>query len=91
MPPPQGVRIVTGEKMETVTSTGVRVVYANAEHKDYPADTIVLAMGMTARKDKVDELRTLLPQTEVAVIGDCYQPRNLFAAIHDGFNTVVEV
>jgi 2,4-dienoyl-CoA reductase-like NADH-dependent reductase (Old Yellow Enzyme family)/thioredoxin reductase len=87
----QNVRIVTGEKMETVTNTGVRVVDAGAGHKDYPADTVILAMGMTARKDIVNELRTLLPQTEVAVIGDCYEPRNLFAAIHDGFNTVVEV
>jgi NADH dehydrogenase FAD-containing subunit len=87
----QKVQIVTGEKMETITNRGIRVIDASAEHKDYPADTVILAMGMTARKDKVDELRKLLPQTEVAVIGDCYEPRNLFAAIHDGFNMLVEV
>ena len=87
----QKVRIITGEKVENIINTGVHVVDANAEHKDYRADTVILATGMMARKSKVDELRTLLPQTEVAVIGDCYEPRNLFAAIHDGFNMLVEV
>lgn len=85
------VQVITGQKMETATGAGIQVADGNIGHKDYPADTVILAMGMTARKSKVDELRRLLPQTEVAVIGDCYQPRNLFAAIHDGFNMVVEV
>lgn len=84
------VPIVTGKKMETITETGIRVVDVGEGHEEYPADTVILAMGMMSRKDKVNELRKLLPQTDVAVIGDCYQPRNLFHAIHDGFNMLVD-
>jgi pyruvate/2-oxoglutarate dehydrogenase complex dihydrolipoamide dehydrogenase (E3) component len=85
------VQVLTGQKMETITGDGIRITDGNSDHKDLQTDTVILAMGMTARKSTVDELRKLLPHTEVAVIGDCYQPRNLFAAIHDGFNMVVEV
>jgi 2,4-dienoyl-CoA reductase-like NADH-dependent reductase (Old Yellow Enzyme family)/thioredoxin reductase len=85
------VQVLTGQKMETITGDGIRITDGNSDRKDLQTDTVILAMGMTARKSTVDELRKLLPHTEVAVIGDCYQPRNLFAAIHDGFNMVVEV
>ena len=87
----QKIELITNIKMEAVTDRGIRAIDRNFNWKDYPADTIVLAMGMEARKDKVNELRRLIPATEVSVIGDCYQPRNLFSAIHDGFNSVVEI
>jgi hypothetical protein len=46
---------------------------------------------MKARKDKVNKLRRPISETEVSIIGDCFQPRNLFHAIHDGFNSAVEI
>jgi len=85
------IQIITNTKMEAITDTGIRAITNNFNWKDYPADTIVLAMGMEARKDKVNELRRLIPETEVSIIGDCYQPRNLLSATHDGFNSVVEI
>ena len=85
------IQIITNIKMEAITDTGIRAIDHNFDWKDYPADTIVLAMGMESRKDKVNELRRLIPETEVSIIGDCYEPRNLFSAIHDGFNSVVEI
>jgi NADPH-dependent 2,4-dienoyl-CoA reductase/sulfur reductase-like enzyme len=84
-------RFITNTKIEEVTLTGIRTINNRFQWKEYPADTIVLATGMKARKDKVNELRSLIPETEVAVIGDCYQPRNLYRAIHDGFNSTVEI
>jgi 2,4-dienoyl-CoA reductase-like NADH-dependent reductase (Old Yellow Enzyme family)/thioredoxin reductase len=85
------IQIITNTKMEAITDTGIRAIDNRFNWKDFPADSIVLAMGMEARKDKVSELRRLIPETEVAVVGDCYQPRNLLAATHDGFNSVVEI
>jgi 2,4-dienoyl-CoA reductase-like NADH-dependent reductase (Old Yellow Enzyme family)/thioredoxin reductase len=85
------VQIVTNTKMEAITDTGICTIDNHFNSKDYPADTIVLATGMKARKDKVNELRRLIPETEVFIIGDCYQPRNLFSATHDGFNSAVEI
>jgi 2,4-dienoyl-CoA reductase-like NADH-dependent reductase (Old Yellow Enzyme family)/thioredoxin reductase len=85
------VQIITNTKLVAITDTGIRTIDNHFNNKDYSADTIVLATGMKARKDKVDELRRLIPETEVSIIGDCYQPRTLVGAIHDGFNAVVEI
>lgn len=87
----ENIQVMTNVKMEAVTETGIRTINKNFLWRDYPADTIVLATGMEARKDKVIELRRLIPETEVFIIGDCFQPRNLFHAIHDGFNAAVEI
>jgi 2,4-dienoyl-CoA reductase-like NADH-dependent reductase (Old Yellow Enzyme family)/thioredoxin reductase len=84
-------RFITDTTIEEITGTGIRTVNNRFQLKEYAADTIVLATGMNARKDKVNELRRIIPETEVAVIGDCYQPRNLYRAIHDGFNSTVEL
>ena len=85
------IKIIPHTKMETITDTGIRAIDHHFNSKDYSADTIILATGMKARKEKVHELRRLIPETEVSIIGDCYQPRNLFSATHDGFNSVVEI
>jgi len=85
------IQVITNTKLEAITDTGIRTIDKNFNSKDYPADTIVLAAGMKARKDKVNELRRLIPETEVFIIGDCYQPRKILNATHDGFNSAVEI
>jgi NADH dehydrogenase FAD-containing subunit len=87
----QKERMITNTKMEAITHLGIRAIDKSFNWKDFPADTIVLATGMEARKEKVDELRRLIPETEVSIIGDCFQPRNLASAIHDGFNCAVDI
>ena len=54
-----------------------------------PADTVVLAMGMTPRSTVVDELRNAAPR--VFVVGDCAQPRHIIDAVREGFHSVVEL
>jgi 2,4-dienoyl-CoA reductase-like NADH-dependent reductase (Old Yellow Enzyme family) len=87
----QKERIITNTKMEAITDLGIRAIDRSFNWMDLAADTIVLATGMEARKKKVDELRRLIPETEVSIIGDCFQPRNLASAIHDGFNCAVDI
>jgi len=87
----QNIQIITNTIMEAIVDTGIHTIDNNFKSQDYPCDTIILATGMKARKDKVNELRRLIPETEVFIIGDCYEPRNLANAIHDGFNSAVEI
>lgn len=86
-----GVGIVTNTRMQAIGDSGVRTINTAFQEKEYPADTVVLATGMRARREKVAELRRLIPETEVFVIGDCLRPRTLAAATHEGFNAVVEL
>jgi NADPH-dependent 2,4-dienoyl-CoA reductase/sulfur reductase-like enzyme len=86
-----GIQIITHTKMEAVTEKGIRAIDKELNRTDYEADCIVLAMGLTPRKDKVAELRRLIPETEVFVVGDCVRPRDLFSANHEAFNAVCEL
>jgi 2,4-dienoyl-CoA reductase-like NADH-dependent reductase (Old Yellow Enzyme family)/thioredoxin reductase len=86
-----GVTIVPHTKMQAITDSGVRTINNSFREMEYPAESIVLATGMRARKEKVAELRRLIPETEVYVIGDCLRPRTLAAATHEGFNAVVDI
>ena len=85
------ISIVTNTKVEEVTEKGVRAVDRNFRWSEYEADSVVLAMGMRSRKEKVAELRRLVPETDVFVVGDCARPRGLFEANHEGFNAVCDL
>ena len=56
------------------------------EAVEVPADTVLLATGMRARRDVVDELRRCAPATEVWVVGDAAGPANVANAVHTGFD-----
>jgi 2,4-dienoyl-CoA reductase-like NADH-dependent reductase (Old Yellow Enzyme family)/thioredoxin reductase len=85
------IRIVTHTKVEAITDKGVRTINKDFQWADYEADTVVLAMGMSPRKEKVAELHRLIPETEVFVVGDCYKPRNIFSANHEAFNALCDL
>ncbi len=80
------VSIITDTRVDEIIGSGVLTTDNKFRRRDYPADTVILATGMNARKDKVQELRRLIPETEVFVVGDCSQPRNIAGAVNAGFN-----
>jgi NADPH-dependent 2,4-dienoyl-CoA reductase/sulfur reductase-like enzyme len=75
--------------LEEVNAEGAVVVDKNSKRFTIPADTVVLALGYQARTELVKSFEKLA--REVYVVGDCREPRNLMAAIHDGFNVAVEI
>lgn len=75
--------------LEEVNAEGAVVSDKNSNRFTIPADTVVLALGYRARAELVRSFERAA--REVYVIGDCREPRNLMAAIHDGFNVAVEI
>ena len=61
----------------------------DGETVEIPADTVLLASGMRARRDVVDALRRCAPATEVWVVGDAGGPANVANAVHTGFDAAV--
>jgi len=99
-----GVEVRTGVKVVEIRADGVTVEEvpgqaageapgaasgAAAARMSIPADTVVLAMGMTPRDTVVDELRNAAPR--VFVVGDCATPRHIIDAVLEGFHSVVEL
>jgi 2,4-dienoyl-CoA reductase (NADPH2) len=77
-----GVKILTQTEAVGITTEGLQV-----EDEQGPgfiaADTIVLAAGSKAENGLVDKIEDQVP--EIHVIGDAKKPRNVLAAIREGF------
>jgi 2,4-dienoyl-CoA reductase-like NADH-dependent reductase (Old Yellow Enzyme family)/thioredoxin reductase len=84
-----GVEFKTEVNVEEITDKGIVVIDKQWHRSDIPADTVVLARGYQAPSDKVKAFEGLA--REVYKLGDCLNPRNLMAAVHDGFNYAVEI
>lgn len=84
-----GVDFKTEVKLEEITDKGVIIADKQWNRLEIPADTVVLSLGSKSRTQTVNKFQGLAP--EVYVIGDCSNPRNLMAAIHEGFNVAVEI
>lgn len=83
------VSFKTEVKLEEITDKGVKVIDKKWNRYEIPADTVVLSLGFEPLSEVADLFRDLAP--DVYVIGDCQSPRNLKAAIHEGFNYAVEI
>lgn len=59
---------------------------ASGETVEIPADTVLLATGMRARRQTAAALRPCAPATEVWIVGDAKEPANVFNAVHTAFN-----
>jgi 2,4-dienoyl-CoA reductase-like NADH-dependent reductase (Old Yellow Enzyme family)/thioredoxin reductase len=84
-----GAEFKTEVRLEEIMDQGVVVMDKQLTRFEIPADTVVLSLGFTARCGTVEALQGLVRDTYV--VGDCSSPRNLMAAIHDGFNIAVEI
>lgn len=55
------------------------------ERVELPASAVLLALGVSARRAVADQLRHLVPETEVFVVGDAYQVGTVPGAIRTAF------
>jgi 2,4-dienoyl-CoA reductase-like NADH-dependent reductase (Old Yellow Enzyme family)/NADPH-dependent 2,4-dienoyl-CoA reductase/sulfur reductase-like enzyme len=58
---------------------------------ELPADTVLLAMGMAARREEADALRRCAPETEVHVVGDASRVGNIASAIMSAFRAAAYI
>jgi 2,4-dienoyl-CoA reductase-like NADH-dependent reductase (Old Yellow Enzyme family)/thioredoxin reductase len=57
----------------------------------FPADTVLLALGMTARLESADSLRRCAPETEVFVVGDALEVGTIATAVMSAFRAAAYV
>jgi 2,4-dienoyl-CoA reductase-like NADH-dependent reductase (Old Yellow Enzyme family)/thioredoxin reductase len=62
-----------------------------AETLEFPADTVLLAVGMAARHDVADALRRSAPETEVFVVGDAAEAGSIATAVRSAFKAAAYV
>ena len=69
-------------KCAAITEEGVLIVTNGPKEFFLRADHIVLAAGAIPNQEMCQELQGKVPKCYV--VGDCRQPRNILAAIHEG-------
>ncbi len=73
-------------RLEEVTDkTVVARDTKTSEKVEFPADTVLLAVGVSARYDVADSLRRSAPETEVFVVGDASEVGSIATAIRSAF------
>lgn len=87
-----GVHLYPDSTLERVTENGVNVIWDGGDSTTrrgeryellfLKADTVVLAVGSKSESGLAEELRGLM--SGVYSIGDCVEPRDVLAAIHEG-------
>jgi len=77
------IKILTSTTVVAVKPGWVVVEKSNKEKEEIPADTVVVAVGMSARS----ELKTSLEQSNIDfyMIGSCKKPGQIDEAVADGF------
>ena len=73
---------ITGMRVAEVVDGGVICVDSKWAKKSFPADTVILAVGLKPVNELVQVLKEKIP--ECYAIGDCVEPRKVFQAIHEG-------
>ncbi|MBN1568285.1 MAG: FAD-dependent oxidoreductase [Acidobacteria bacterium] len=63
----------------------------SSEIIEFPADTVLLAVGMSARRDVADSLRRSAPETEVFVVGDASKVGTIATAVMSAFRAAAYI
>ena len=83
-----GIAMETGARVVGITGEGVNAK-RNGAVEFFPADSVVLAVGLTPREELAQSLKGKV--TEVHSIGDCAEVQKIANAIEGGFRTVIEI
>jgi 2,4-dienoyl-CoA reductase-like NADH-dependent reductase (Old Yellow Enzyme family)/NADPH-dependent 2,4-dienoyl-CoA reductase/sulfur reductase-like enzyme len=61
------------------------------ETVEFPADTVLLAVGMASRHEVADALRRSAPETEVFIVGDALAVGNIATAVRSAFKAAAYI
>jgi 2,4-dienoyl-CoA reductase-like NADH-dependent reductase (Old Yellow Enzyme family)/thioredoxin reductase len=79
-------------RLEEVTDSAVVCRdTTTGERMELPADTVLLAMGMSARREAADSLRRCAPETEVFVVGDASEVGCIATAVRSAFRAAAYI
>jgi pyruvate/2-oxoglutarate dehydrogenase complex dihydrolipoamide dehydrogenase (E3) component len=81
----------TGVKCTAITPRGVTVVNKENNKEFLTADTVIYAVGMSAKREEVEELHAAAKDVPVHEIGDCVSAAKVFDAVRQGFVAAMSI
>ena len=87
-----GIPIHLNCRLEEVTDSAVVCLNTgSSERVKFPADTVLLAVGVSARLDVAESLRHSAPETEVHIVGDAREVGNIATAVMSAFKAAAYI
>jgi len=83
----RGVRVETNTKCTSITEKGVYAVDKNGNEVFFPADTVVISVGLRPLEDTGEPLRYIAPVYRA--IGSCVKPGQVKEAIRAGYDAAI--
>jgi len=77
------IAILTNNALDSVTESGARVVDKNFNKREIPADSVIIATGLTSRDNLYEALWEKID--EVYCIGDCVTPGKIIDAVWEAY------
>lgn len=82
-----GVEVHLGWHLDEILESGVICRDKKWQRHELQADTVVLATGLVAKKESVEQFIGLAPQ--VYVVGDCVQARKIYHCFEDAWRVAL--
>lgn len=83
------VKIQLNTRAKEITEEGLVCVDGDGKEVTFPADTILVAAGMRANQQAVEELRYAAPR--FFQLGDCIKPGKVYDAVHGGYYGAIDI
>ena len=87
----ENISVKTGVKCIEINSKGVMVEKDTGKTDLIGADTVVISLGMKAKRAESERLRSAADKASIYEIGDCVRSATVFEAISDGFMAAMKV
>ncbi|MGI6685242.1 MAG: FAD-dependent oxidoreductase [Bacillota bacterium] len=84
------LHILTGQRVTEITDTGLVLSDKKLQNKELPADTIIMAVGLTPVSNIIDD-KEQASGFNVYKIGDFVKAGKIFDAIHTGYKTALKI
>ena len=87
-----GGEILTNRRVTEIRPDKVVcTVLTTGEIEEHACDTVLISAGLVPRRSVAEELRHVLPETEITIVGDLNKPRTLGEAIREGFDAALNI
>ena len=84
-----GVEVNLGWHLDEIMERGATCTDKEWQRHILEADSVVLATGLGARSETIDQFRGLVP--EMYVIGDCVEARKIYHCFEDAWRVALQI
>ena len=83
------VTVRASHRCTRITEEGVYAISPEGSEVLFPADNVIMAVGMRSRSAEVEALRGLV--TDFVVLGDGLRARNILAAVRNAYDAAMDL